>query len=305
MTLTEAVSTALAAIHRPRLHLTRVQQQALLLALLMAVLWWLVALWIRSTGKAHVWYDQEHVFLPSARNLADPFQVAGFINPPWAAVALLPFAALPLPLAVLTQLFLLFATVALTTLRFGGSLRSVVIALVSYMAFDNALEVNIDWLSYLGLLVPVAWSGPLLFSKPQNALGYYAGFRWQIWGKAAAISIIWFLLSLLLWGWWPERMLHAIQTNLVGQSTNLAPLILLPAPVSIAIGLVLAAQAYRRRDPLLGIFAWLFFVPYLKFYSLLLHLALASARWPRMALLISGVMWIVYGSLVGRYLLGF
>jgi len=100
-------------------------------------------------------------------------------------------------------------------------------------------------------------------------------------------------------------MLHAIQTNLVGQSTNLAPLILLPAPVSIAIGLVLAAQAYRRRDPLLGIFAWLFFVPYLKFYSLLLHLALASARWPRMALLISGVMWIVYGSLVGRYLLGF
>ena len=82
----------------------------------------------------------------------------------------------------------------------------------------------------------------------------------------------------------------------------MAPLALLPAPVgvliSFGIGIALAWIAFRRRDPVLSILAWLFFVPYIKIYSLLLPLALLAVRWPRFALLVSAVMWIVYGGAI-------
>lgn len=297
-------SATLAPMTRLRWRLTRIERKALLLALGMALVWWLVALWVRGTETVPVWYDQEHIFLRSAQVFFDPYQVGNFFNPPWAVIALLPFSLLPLPVAVLAQLALLFTALALVMLRFGGSFRSVAIALTSFLAFDNGLELNIEWLVCLGLLVPVAWSGPLLLVKPQSALGYYAGFRPRDWLKAAVVSLACLLLSFLVWGWWPPRM-FAVQGFSTAMTFNVAPAGLLPAPVSIALSLALLWWAFRRRDPLLGILAWLFFVPYLRFYSLLLPFALACARWPRVALLISGVMWLVYGSVIARALLGF
>jgi hypothetical protein len=76
---------------------------------------------------------------------------------------------------------------------------------------------------------------------------------------------------------------------------------LMPPLLSIAIGLVLGWFAVRRQDSALGIVAWLFLVPYIAFYSLLLHFALLSARHWRIALLVSALIWLIYGGFLARY----
>ena len=44
--------------------------------------------------------------------------------------------------------------------------------------------------------------------------------------------------------------------------------------------------------------AWQFFVPYLKFYSLLLPLALVTLRFRRVGVIISVCMWVIYGGII-------
>src|SRR5258708_30814095 len=79
---------------------------ALVIALVMAVVWWLVALLLREAQVAPVWYDQATNFTRLGFHLADPYSVPGFVNPPWTAILLAPLAIFPLPLATLIQLCL-------------------------------------------------------------------------------------------------------------------------------------------------------------------------------------------------------
>jgi hypothetical protein len=166
--------------------------------------------------------------------------------------------------------------------------------------------LNIDWLACLGLLVPAAWSGPFLLIKPQVALGVWISFKRRDLVRAIIVSLLTLLASLVIWGDWITR-LPGYASSQLHWGSNMAPLALLPAPVavpiSLGVGIALVWIAFRRRDPVLSILAWLFFVPYIKFYSLLLPLALLAVRWPRLALLISAVMWIVYGGVIARYFL--
>src|SRR5262249_32923785 len=152
-------------------------------------------------------------------------------------------------------------------------------------ALDATLELNIDWLVCIGLLVPPALSGPFLLIKPQDALGVWLTFRRKALFRAGFVCLVIFLISLLVWGWWPTQLLEALRLGrYVG--FNLAPTSYLTVPISAAIGLFLAWWAFRRRDPIIAIFAWLFFVPYIGFYGLLLHFALLSVRFRRFALLL-------------------
>jgi hypothetical protein len=66
--------------------------------------------------------------------------------------------------------------------------------------------------------------------------------------------------------------------------------------VWLPIGAALAWHAWRKQDAVVGILGWLFFVPYLTYYSLLPILAVCSARWWKMTLCISIVMWVAYGG---------
>jgi hypothetical protein len=123
---------------------------------------------------------------------------------------------------------------------------------------------------------------------------------------AIIVLLITVLISLLIWGAWPIDMFDAIKQNTLERSYhlfNLAPLVLLPAPISIAIGLWMAWRAVKRHDVILGFLAWLFFVPYIASYSLLLPLALIAVRWFRFALLVTVVIWVIYGGIIIRFLL--
>jgi hypothetical protein len=268
---------------------------ALLTSQALALLWWWVALQIRLRALTNVWIDQEYVFMQAARHLANPFEVIYFANPPWTAALLAPFGLLPLELSALLQIGLYFAILTGVIYKFGGSFKTVLIVFTSFMALDSAIELNVEWLVALGLLVPAALSGPLLLVKPQIALGYGLSFNRRQLLQAGAVLQVVLAISLLVWPLWPQHMRDAA-AKLAERAYNLAPMGLLPVPVSLGIGAVLAWRAFRLRDPVLSVLAWLFFVPYIAFYSLLILFALLATRYPRFMLLISVVMWIVYGG---------
>lgn len=271
----------------------------------LAIVWWAVSLWFQALNVIPVWHDQRSTFTQLNGHLGNPYLVSGFVNPPWTAILLAPFGWLPLPLATLVQLCLYFAILTGVIFKFGGNRRTTLIALTSFVALDAALELNIDWLVCLGLLVPPAFSGPFLLIKPQNALGYWLSFKRRELVRALIVVLVLLIVSLIIWGLWPLQMLDAIRTNTLGRSYNLAPSALLPWPVAVAIGLWLAWIAFKRRDPVLSILAWLFFIPYITLYALLLPLALFAIRYPRIGLLISAVMWIIYGGVLARFFLHF
>lgn len=271
---------------------------ALALSQLLAVAWWGVAAWLRPLGIIPVWYDQAATFTLVGAHWRDPYAISGFINPPWAALLLVPFGWLPLPLAVLAQLCLYFALLAGLIFKYGGGHKAVVIALTSFLAFDNALELNIDWVIALGLLLPPVYSGPLLLLKPQLALGAWFALRGRTLTRAVLVALTTLVLSLAAWPRWPLQLADALAFNLPRQVVSIAPLTLMPPLLAIAIGLALAWHAYRKHDPAWGLLAWLFFAPYLPFYSLLLHFAVLAARNRRLALLLSALLWLVYGGVL-------
>jgi hypothetical protein len=297
--------SSLSLIHALHFHIPVEFGRALLISQALALVWWLVAMWLRGHTSVPVWYDQQVTFTQVPLRLANPYEIY-FVNPPWTAVLLIPFGLMPLPLSVLVQLCLYFAILTAVIFRYKGGIWIVLLALTSYIAFDSALELNVDWLACLGLLVPPAWSGPFLWVKPQTALGVWLSFQPRDVVRAVIVTLLLLIVSLIIWGDWLSPLLHYMSSQMQ-REFNMAPMGLLPAPVGVlialGIGIVLARIAFRRRDPVLSILAWLFFVPYIKIYSLLLPLALLGIRLPRFALLVSTVMWLVYGGVIVRYFL--
>jgi hypothetical protein len=275
-------------------------------ALGLAVVWWIIALAFEARTGVPVWADQRTTFTQAVHHLADPYPALAWPYVPWAVVPLIPFGLLPLRWAVLLQMGLYFSVLALIVHRFGGGLGTLLLVLTSALAFDTALEINLEWIVCIGLLVPRAWSGPLLLVKPQVALGYWLGFRWREWLWGGVIVLVVAGLALLVWGDWPVRMWADIQQNTLGSwgaFINIAPSVLAPRIVAWGIGLLLAWRAWRCEDTALGVLAGLFFMPYVTIYSALPAFALFAVRAPRWALLISLSVWVVYAGYVIPFLL--
>jgi hypothetical protein len=193
---------------------------------------------------------------------------------------------------------LYFIALTLIIFRFGGSLLHMLMTLTSFLAFDLSLETNIDWLPYWGLMSPVLLSAPMMLTKPQIAMGAWIGYSPRRLIRALISTIAILLASYVIWGSWIPDMQAALDSYFV-EDVNLAPITLIPAPLSIFIGLVLALRAFRRRDVVLGIFAGLFFVPYIALYSLILYFALLTIRLPLLAKVIYLSTWLVYGGIIG------
>ncbi len=286
--------------------LSRYLQQGILrslaIALFSSTFWFLVVvLIIHPSGLIQEpWYDQQSNFTQVGKQFDYPWAIPRYVNPPWAAVILAPFSLVSLPIAVLVQLWITFSLLALVIHQYGGASRQVWLACSSYIAFDVALEVNIDWIVYLGLLVSPYLGGFLLLVKPQVALGAYIGEapRQQI--KALIGVIVMLVLSGIAWGQWVPNMLEAVEDTLIPQvdAYNIAPSFLMPRWVSWGIGLLFALYAFRFKQPLYGIFAWLFFIPYMPLYTFFLYFGLIAIKLPDLAVIISVVMWIIFGGAI-------
>lgn len=276
-------------------------EASLLMASGLALFWWLVVvLLIRPADLVAVWYEQKYVFTEVGSHVFNPYRLERFVNPPWAAVFLAPFALPPLEVAVLLQLCLYFCLLTLIIYKYGGNRTGVFLTLTSFMAMDNALELGIDWLPAIGLLMPPALSGVFLLVKPQIALGVGMTYTRRQILQGGVFMLIFLLVTLLIWGYWPDEMQSAVQRYTYDDQPtnpyNIAPSAVLPWPVSYLIGLTLGWTAFKRKDAALSILAWLFFVPYILFYSLLLHFAVLTVRLPLLAKIIYGALWLIYGG---------
>ncbi|MCS7072174.1 MAG: hypothetical protein NZM00_11755 [Anaerolinea sp.] len=273
----------------------------------LTVFWYGVGVILAGTGRVLVWDDQTSLFLRMVDHLAAPNRVDAFKNPPWAALLLAPFgliARYSTPLALLVQLFLYWFGLALLVHKFSDesqrSLRAYLIALTSPFALDAALNLNIDWIVVFGLLLPAAYSGPLLLVKPQNAIGYLFTFSWKTLMRWVLVTLIVVLASFIIWGAWPLIWLENTSVRPVGTNVNFAPWYIISPLVTIPVGIVLGIIARRRGDPALGILAGAFLVPYIAFYTMLLHFTLIAVRWPRAALIISLALWVVIGVFIAN-----
>lgn len=254
-----------------------------------------------------LWGDQRVDFTQAGHNLHDPYLTPRFVYPPWTAVFLWPLTIPPLAIAVLLQNCLLFSALTLVIYRYGGNRRAVIVTFSSFFAMDLGLEANIDWLPVLGLLVPPALSGPLLLTKPQVALGIWFSYNRRQWVQGTLVVILTLIISIAVWGFWWEDMLEAVRTyTLVDnyfEQFNLAPSVLLPMPISPIIGLGILYYAFRTHDPVYTILAWIFFVPYVPVYTLIVYLALVAVRLPLLALIIVLAMWVIDGGAIALGLL--
>jgi hypothetical protein len=276
---------------------------AVIFSQVMAVIWWIAAQVMNSTG-VNVWHDQIYTFRESAAHFFEPYQIIGFVALPWAVVALAPFALLPLAPSILLQACLYFALITLFIFKFKGDVSAVVLTLTSFIALDAVLEMNFDWAVMIGLVIPVTWSSPFLLLKPQLALGYYFGVPPKEWWKIALVTLAMVTISVLIWGNWFGAWLNGAGDGIVDRMVNVAPSQLIGYPIALIIGVVLAWQSFRRKDPLLGIIAWIFFTPYLAMYSLLLGMAIISIRFRLLAVIAHIAMWIILGGIYVISLMG-
>jgi hypothetical protein len=299
LTLRSLLAPSSAPIQPIRVAITPTLRRALVISQGFAVLWWIATLVLRATNTIPVWYDQITKFTQAVPGFADPFTIRNFINAPWLVLFIWPFSLIPLELAILIQVGLTFGILTLVIFKYGGTTGTVVLALSSFIALLATIELNIEWLVFIGLLVPPMWSGIFLLIKPQTALGVWISYSRRNLIRAVIVSVVVVIASFVIWGPdWPLRAWEQIRVISLGQSFNMAPMALVPWPIAIAAGLLLAWLAFKRRDPILSILAWMFFVPYMAPVSLLLPFALFSIRHPKLGILLSVLFWIIYGGVI-------
>lgn len=277
-------------------------RQALIASQVLALFWWGVGIILRELG-VFVWADQEVFFRPVVDNFFNPYNVR-VVMPPWMVVFLAPFRFVPLLVSTLLQTALLFTVLSAVIFKFGGRLSTVLLVLTSYVTMDAVIQMNLEWAVLLGLLVPLRWSAPMLAIKPHIAFGYYFGFPWRRWVPVAIVGVVFVLISLLVWRLWPLDYIETsrVAAQHVERVYNAAPYSWMTPFVSVPIGIALAIWAYRRQDPLLGIMSGVFITPYIAFYSLVIPFAMLAIRLPKIALVISVIIWVIIGG-YGAYLI--
>jgi hypothetical protein len=260
-----------------------------------ALAWWLVALlayW--SLPGIPVWNDQQSIFLSAP--FFSPYDRPGFVHPVWIVVLTYPFRLLPLFVTTLAQALVYFVALALVITKYGGGRRALLITLFSFFSMDAVIQLNVDWLVFVGLLLPVWASGPFVLAKPQIGVGYYLGLPIRESVKAAGALAMVVGITVLVWGWWPMQILDRVGEVSLGRVLNAAPANAL-GWFSIVFGVGLSMRAFLRRDVPLGILGWFFITPYIASYSFPLVLGMLAIRWPLMALILMIVTWVVYGGL--------
>jgi hypothetical protein len=250
-------------------------QRTIGLGILFGLGWWFIGLILYNDPNIHqqtiyVWGDQAWTFMKADSFWHAPYDIPGFLNPPWVVFLLTPFAMLPLTLGVLAQMILNFVGLALVMRKYGATGKWFVLAALSPFAFNTMFEINIDWLVVWALLVPPAYSASLLLAKPQNAIGYVLGFRWHELVRWMLIILLLLVASFVIWGDWLSAWMQSNERSPVAVLVNMAPQSIIGTLPSLIIGCLLAIYAWRKHDGVLGIFAGIFFVPYIASYSMLL-----------------------------------
>lgn len=257
-----------------------------------------IALYFAHANLTTYHIDWYNVWKPATYNLLhgiSPYKTYGFYSPGWLLLVFIPIY----PLAYAPTLLLFAALISYVVMaRYMGANRlSLVLFMTSPMILLTLALGNIEWLVFLGLLMPPSWGLFFVTLKPQVGIG--VALFWLIEAArqepvraiktAIPITVVLFL-SIMLWGFWPRVM----QTPLDDEGLNTAVLF----PYSIIIGVILMIVALRTHDVRYALAASPFFSPYVIFHAWS-GVMLASVKWPIVTLILYLTSWaiILYPSL--------
>lgn len=172
---------------------------------------------------------------------------APFFAAPWGLLPLLPLALLPLEAGRAVVMLGGLLIFAFTAYRLGAKPIAMVFFLISPPVFHNILNANIEWLPILGFVLPPSIGLFFVMIKPQT--GFVVAIFWffEAWRKGgwrevvrvfAPVTIA-FLVSFIIYGFWPLGMFGAIKYG-ANFNSSLWPL-------SIPVGLVLLVTSIQKR----------------------------------------------------------
>lgn len=195
-----------------------------------------------------------------------PYDNPEFFSPPWVLVILAPFTLLPPGVDIVTLIAVSLFAWIFAARRLGSDWYCVVLLLLTPQLWWSVWFGNIDVLIPLGLIMPPQIGLFLVLSKPQ--IGFAVALFWLIesirsGGLRKALQIyapiiIISLLACIPFGFWPARLIGAINTG-----WNLSPF-----PLLIPFGTVLIYRAIRDRKQGLALISGPFFAPYFGTQSL-------------------------------------
>lgn len=164
-------------------------------------------------------YDDWYVYRGAARAIVfgeplyqNKFLFSYYYNPPWLALLLIPFSLFPFQFgAGLMVMTSLVCTAALCHHFKLGTLKTALVV-ASPMLFYILIHGQVDALTLAGILLPVSVWPLVALTKPQLgiALGLEA-LKKEHLKPALLLSGGIFLLSLVVFGWWPGAILSSPQ----------------------------------------------------------------------------------------------
>lgn len=226
-------------------------------------------------------------FRPAALSLSDPYRVRGVLNPPWIFPFLYPLALLPgrwggVGIALLSMsAIVLYLKSPAKLLAMSASAPFVFVIVLG----------QLDALVLYGLMLPASLGPLLILVKPQDALLTLLN---RINRRSLIVFLGVFILSMLVWRFWPAEMLRA---GLVPDELRNASFF----PYSLPLAPVLLYYGIKKKSDAFLCWATLCASPFFQTHSVLPAIACTiheTSDWKVWALL-AILSWVVYAVHVG------
>jgi hypothetical protein len=222
----------------------------------------------------------------------DPWAGVGdFPYVPWTGLLLSPLGGIPDRAATTLVNIAAVIVCAGVARRLKGPDWIVAPVLISPPGFWMFRNGQMEWLSLMGLLMFNGLDLLLLAIKPQVGLGVLIPrlkrARGQ-WIRYLAPSVIVGAASLVIWLAWPLRALPDPTPDWVQANWNWSIW-----PWGVPVAIFLLWRAWKTGEDWLGVVASPLLSPYVNMPNYLGMMLALAARWPRVALGIWIVMWLV------------
>jgi len=208
--------------------------------------------------------DWVYTFHPAILNLLsgkDPYAIDQFLIPPWGLIPFIGLVWLPPGLAMAIIRVIGLAVYAFVAIRLGAKPLGMVIILLSPQVMHNIINGNIDWLAFLGFVLPPQIGLFFISIKPQ--IGFALAIFWTVEAykqkkflRTFTPFVIVFIISLLVFGWWPLRFTS------VQKAYNASAW-----PISLPFGIVLLYMALRQHKIRIAQAISPLFSPHVMFHS--------------------------------------
>lgn len=199
-----------------------------------------------------------------------PFSNPIYFAAPWATLPLIPFALMPYAIGRWCLLIIGLGSFAFIAYRLGAKPVTLSLFLLSYPVLADLANGNIEWMPMLGFVLPPRIGLIFVLIKPQVGIGiaiYWFVEAWQTGGFRQVIRIfspvlILFLISFILYGFWPLYFLNTLELANNTQSTSQLDYNASLWPFGVIIGLALMVSAIKTKNDRLSMMAGPFLSPY-------------------------------------------